>query len=266
MAADWLERARQAAAAAPTRPRVALLLGGDDASNVVGSIEPGLAGRLRAAGLPLRMAEAGYRIEEQGDASLAALARWLHAERVVTRWRGELLDVVDAAGRSVGVVERAVVRVLGIATQAVHLVGFAEGQSAHWVQQRAWDKSTDPGRWDTLMGGQVTAGESIAATLERETAEEAGLALADLRRLERSEPVTIRRPVAEGYMIERIEVFRAIVPVGVEPVNRDGEVERFECLDEGSLVARLRAGEFTLEATLVLGAELERRDEAAGKS
>jgi 8-oxo-dGTP pyrophosphatase MutT (NUDIX family) len=176
-----------------------------------------------------------------------------------------LLDVVDAAGRTVGVVERAVVRVLGIATQAVHLVGFAEGEVAVWVQQRAFDKSTDPGRWDTLMGGQVTSGESITVTLERETMEEAGLTLAELRRLERSEPITIRRPVAEGYMIERIEVFRAGVPVGVEPVNRDGEVERFECLDEAALVARLRAGEFTLEATLILGAELERRDEAARK-
>jgi hypothetical protein len=95
--------------------------------------------------------------------------------------------------------------------------------------------------------------------------EEAGLALTELRRLGRSEPIMIRRPVAEGYMIERIEVFRAAVPVGVEPVNRDGEVERFECLDEQTLVARLRAGEFTLEATLILGAELERRDETAGK-
>ena len=59
------------------------------------------------------------------------------------------------------------------------------------------------------MGGQVAAGESIAATLARETMEEAGLALADLRDLERCPPITIRRPVAEGYMVERIEVFRA---------------------------------------------------------
>ena len=96
------------------------------------------------------------------------------------------------------------------------------------MQQRAFDKATDPGRWDTLMGGQIAAGESIAATLARETMEEAGLALADLRDLERCPPITIRRPVAEGYMVERIDVFRAVVPDGVVPANRDGEVERFE--------------------------------------
>jgi hypothetical protein len=43
------------------------------------------------------------------------------------------------------------------------------------------------------------------------------------------------------------------------PTNRDGEVERFECLADATLLDRLSAGEFTLEATLILGAELERR-------
>jgi hypothetical protein len=60
-------------------------------------------------------------------------------------------------------------------------------------------------------------------------------------------------------MVERIEVFRGVVPDGVEPVNGDGEVERFERLGDAALVERLAAGEFTLEATLILGAELERR-------
>jgi hypothetical protein len=92
--------------------------------------------------------------------------------------------------------------------------------------------------------------------------EEAGLALADLRDLERCPPLLIRRPVAEGYMIERIEVFRAVVPDAVVPVNRDGEVERFDRLGQAALIVRLAAGEFTLEATLILGAELERRNEA----
>ena len=60
-------------------------------------------------------------------------------------------------------------------------------------------------------------------------------------------------------MVERIDVFRAVVPDGVVPNNRDGEVERFDRLDQAALLERLAAGEFTLEATLILGAELERR-------
>jgi len=29
--------------------------------------------------------------------------------------------------------------------------------AAIWVQQRALDKANDPGLWDTLMGGMVSA-------------------------------------------------------------------------------------------------------------
>ena len=89
--------------------------------------------------------------------------------------------------------------------------------------------------------------------------EEAGLVVADLRDLERCPPITIRRPVAEGYMVERIEVFRALVPDDVVPNNRDGEVERFDRLAHAALLERLAAGEFTLEATLILDRSLARR-------
>jgi len=257
---EWLRRARDAADVAPTRPRRPLLLAvAPGLSEPIGSIEPGIADRIARAGLALAPSGVGYVVAAPADASLAAIARWLHENGLAAPWRDELLAVVGADGRVLGSVERAVVRVLGLATEAVHLVGVAAGATT-WVQQRALSKATDPGLWDTLMGGQVAAGESIAATLARETMEEAGLAIADLPDLERRPAITIRRPVAEGYMVERIEVFRALVPEGVVPVNRDGEVERFDRLDTAALVARLAAGVFTLEATLILGAEVERRD------
>jgi len=221
----------------------------------IGSIEPALAERIAAAGLPLRRSGPAWTIESAADPSLAAIARWLLQQGIGLRRRDELLPVVDADGRTLAGVERGVVRVLGVRTFAVHLSGrSADGR--FWVQQRALDKATDPGRWDTLMGGQMAAGESIEATLERETAEEAGLGLADLKGLTRGPDVTVRRPVAEGWMDERIAVFRAVLAAGVKPVNRDGEVLRFACLERAALRRRLAAGDFTLEATLILGAEL----------
>jgi 8-oxo-dGTP pyrophosphatase MutT (NUDIX family) len=257
---EWLRRARAAADVPPLRPRRPLLLAvAPERSEAIGSIEPAIADRIVRAGLALAASDAGYVVAAPADASLAAIARWLHDHGLAAPWRDELLAVSGSDGRALGSVERAVVRVLGLATEAVHLVGVASDDTT-WVQLRASSKATDPGRWDTLMGGQVAAGESIAATLARETMEEAGLAIADLRDLERCPSITIRRPVAEGYMVERIEVFRAVVPDGVVPVNRDGEVERFDRLDAAALLARLAAGAFTLEATLILGAERERRD------
>jgi 8-oxo-dGTP pyrophosphatase MutT (NUDIX family) len=251
---QWLARARAAADQPPVSTRAELRLGASGPE--IGSIEPALAARIAAAGLPIRRARRTWAIDGPADPSLAAIAGWLMQQALGLRWRDELLPVVDGDGRTLASVERGIVRVLGLRTFAVHLSGRAAA-GRFWVQQRALDKATDPGRWDTLMGGQMAAGESIEVTLARETGEEAGLGLADLRSLTRGPDVTVRRPVAEGYMDERIAVFRAVLPEGVMPSNRDGEVLQFACLEEALLRRRLAEGEFTLEATLILGAELE---------
>jgi 8-oxo-dGTP pyrophosphatase MutT (NUDIX family) len=155
-------------------------------------------------------------------------------------------------------IERSAVRPLGIATHAVHLIAYA-GQGEVWAQQRAFDKATDPGQWDTLVGGLVAADERDTEALERETWEEAGLRRTDLHDLRHADRLTIRRPVAEGYMVEHIDVFEAVVRAGATPCNQDGEVERFERIGVAALVPRLQAGQFTLEAALMIAASLRRR-------
>ncbi len=258
----WLARTRAAADAPPLRPREPLLLKVEGHAVRVGSVEREAAGRLRAAGLPLhpltvRAGQAlggGWQIAAPADPSLATIAAWLHAAGLAGAWRDELLAVVDGDERSVARIERAAVRPLGLTTFAVHLVCRSSCGQGVWVQQRAFDKATDPGQWDTLMGGQVAAGETTLDTLARETWEEAGLEVAALLDLRRHERITIRRPVVEGYMDEHVEVFSARLPPGSTPSNRDGEVERFECLDAAALAERLAAGAFTLEASLILAA------------
>jgi len=253
---DWRFAARAAADLPPAAPRARLWIGG----HAIGSIEPALAARLVDAGLPLADTDdgLGWSIAAPADASLAAIAHWLHEQGLSARWRDERLAVASSDGSALAVVERAVVRVLGITTRAVHLVGFAPDGRV-WVQQRAFDKAVDPGLWDTLMGGQVSAGESIEETLERETQEEAGLAIADLVDLRHTDRVTVRRPVAKGYVVEHVEVFEATVPAALVPINQDGEVERFECLAIAAVLERLAAGAFSLEATLILDRSLARR-------
>lgn len=246
----WHAALAERAALPPLRPRRPLRLG----AAVVGSIEDDLAARLHTEGL----LGADASIAGDADAALARIARWLHDERLTPRWRDELLAVTDEQGTLHARIERCAVRPLGIATRAVHLLAWAPDGAA-WVQQRAHDKATDPGAWDTLVGGLVAAGESDAEALERETWEEAGLRLAALAGLRRSEGFTMRRPVAEGYLIERVEVYEAVVPEGLMPANQDGEVASFACLARDELLQRLAAGAFTLEAGLMLAACLERR-------
>ena len=245
----WWQQLAQRAAQPPPRPREGLGIG----AAIVGSVEAERAARLRDQGL----LDAHGALLGEPDATLARIARWLHDAGLAQRWRGESMPVRDDAGSELARVERSAVRPLGIATYAAHLIGFTP-QGEVWVQQRAHDKATDPGRWDTLMGGLVAAGESDAEALERETWEEAGLRVDDLRDLRRADRVTIRRPVAEGYMVEHIEVYEAIVPEGLVPVNQDGEVVRFERLAPAALLQRLAGDEFTLEAALMLAASLRR--------
>lgn len=252
--ADWQRALQARAVQPPLRPRVPLRLAQADAE--IGSVEPALAQRFAAAGLPVQCDDTACVVFGAADESLAQIARWLHGQALASRWRDELLAVADAQGRVHGAVERAAARPLGITTQAVHLVG-RRGDGRFCLQQRAFDKATDPGLWDTLMGGLVAAGEGIADTLERETWEEAGLRLAELRELAPLGRLTVRRPVAEGYMVEHMHLFQARVPDTLQPVNQDGEVAAFAQLDAAALRARLAAGAFTLEAGLILAQVLE---------
>ena len=249
---------RQRADRLPVLPREELRLAATELG--IGSIEGSLALRMLGAGLPLARdcARGGWLVAGDPGPALATIACWLHANQLCSHWRDELLDVVDTEGRPVARIERAAARALGIATHAVHLVGTAP-DGRWWIQQRAHDKAIDPGLWDTLVGGLVAAGESIADTLIRETGEEAGLAIADLHCLRPADRLTVRRPVEDGYMIEHIEVYEAKVPVALVPVNRDGEVERFECVATATLIERLEGDAFTLEAALILFGALERR-------
>lgn len=240
---------RARADAPPERPRDPLWLG----SASIGSIEPALARTMVGAGLPIAATDSGWRVipEPDADPAFARIARWLHGKGLGGTWRSELLAVFDSTGAPRARIERAAVRPLGLSTRAVHLVGLT-GAGRVWVQQRAFDKATDPGQWDTLMGGLQSADESDAQTLARETWEEAGLRIAELQALRACGPLVIRRPVADGYMVEHIEVFAAIVPDRLAPVNRDGEVAGFACLDRAALRVQIERRAFTLEAALIL--------------
>jgi 8-oxo-dGTP pyrophosphatase MutT (NUDIX family) len=203
---------------------------------------------MRAAALPLTHdTPDGVALSGTADRALAALARWLREGS--TRWRDELLDVRDPEGAPVAVVERDAARPLGITTTAVHLIGHTPDGRV-WLQQRAADKATDPNRWDTLVGGLVSAGEPLATSLARETWEEAGLSLNVLSGLRHLGRVSLHRPVPEGLQVQHIEVFDAVLGEAQAPENRDGEVQAFACVTREALAARLLAGDFTLEAAL----------------
>lgn len=260
----WLDALRQRLDMPPSRPRTpwgVAVAGADPA--IVGSLETDLALDLAGAGLALRDAGDAWRLEVPGasdvDAALAQMAQWLHRTGRAGAWRDELLDVTDVEGRCHGVIERAAVRPLGVATRAVHLV-LSDAAGSVWVQQRSLHKDIDPGLWDTAVGGLVAAGQSLESACQREAWEEAGVRPSQLGPIRPFGRFTVRRPVSNGYMVEHVEMFEAVAATGVTPENQDGEVAGFACLTRVELRRQLLADAFTLESAMILARWLDRQD------
>jgi len=187
----------------------------------------------------------------QLDHNLACIAQTLRDAGCLRGWRDELLDVV-AEGQTIAVLERAAMRPLGLLTRAIHLNAWTPDGHL-WAAQRAQTKSTDPGLWDTLVGGLCAAGESLEDSLLRESWEEAGLRPADLAA--RTPPCTIlrmHRCLPEGMQIEDVIVSECVLPAAVLPVNKDGEVSCIRAFAPETLWRMMQDGAFTLEAELVI--------------
>lgn len=258
--ANWLRELRAKAIQPPLRPRVPLWAG----ESVIGSVEPDFLHQITLQPLseghhPLLKEEhperLGWRLMGDVTTSLNRVAVALLEAGLAGAWRNEQLAVPDQLGHRKGTVERAAVRPLGITTLAVHLVGQTP-DGRFWVQQRAFDKANDPGQWDTLMGGMVSAADTVETALVRETWEEAGLHAADLQDMGYGGRLSTCRPCSDGkgagYVSENIDWYCCTVPEGLVPSNQDGEVEQFCLMDAGQLLDALQRDEFTTEAALIL--------------
>lgn len=202
------------------------------------------------------------------NALLALVAATLRQAGCAPGWRNELLDVWPEQpnyparvleNQPLGSIERGVVRPLGLLTKAVHLSGWSQ-DGRLWVARRSLTKATDPGMWDTLVGGLISSEEDVQVGLVRESDEEAGLDPQDIA--DRTPLRTIARmmrQVPEGYQVEDVLTCECVLPEHVTPKNRDGEVMEIQLMAPATIFNLLTQGAFTLEASIVVAEDLLRR-------
>jgi isopentenyldiphosphate isomerase len=87
----------------------------------------------------------------------------------------ELVDVIDAEGRTVATVTRHEVRARRLPHRCVYLLVFTR-RAELFIHLRTPAKDVYPSHWDVTVGGVLAAGESFDAGVRRELREELGIA------------------------------------------------------------------------------------------
>ena len=170
---------------------------------------------------------AGIDSAEARSSALDTATRTLAAEGRLTQWRDERYAVAPAFGATPWfLLERAAARYFGIHTHAAHINGVVRVDSdvRMWLARRSPTKAIDPGMLDNLVGGGIAAGQSVASTVRKESAEEAGISadIADLATP--AGTVHICRDQPDGLQRETIFVHDLWLPGDFRPASQDGEV------------------------------------------
>jgi 8-oxo-dGTP pyrophosphatase MutT (NUDIX family) len=226
---------------------------------VVGSVAHAHLNALRDWPALLRIDADG--VAMQGDAAwledgLAQMNTALRQQGLIHAWRDESFALFDpATRRRLAKMERAATRFWGTLTLGAHATGFvadAAGRPTHlWIAQRAFDKATDPGKFDNLIGGGVPDGQTPWQTLLREGWEEPGLAPELLASATAGSVLELRRDVQEGLQHEWLYSYDLQLPPALHPMNLDGEVAGFECMPLVEAFELARSDTMTVDAALV---------------
>lgn len=148
----------------------------------------------------------------------------------------ELLEVIDRDGTVMFLAERSVVHGdPAMMHRVVHVLVF-NSRGMLLLQKRSMKKSTEPGKWDSSVGGHVNPGEDVRDAAAREAAEELGITL--------SHPEPLQEYVhRDGRETELVTSFRTIHD-GEFRFSRD-EIDEIRFWEIHEIQSSLGTGIFT---------------------
>jgi 8-oxo-dGTP pyrophosphatase MutT (NUDIX family) len=240
----------------------------DPSARVAFAIDARIVGSVARVHLPalqgfapaLQRSDGGVALDVAGPARervLGQINEQLRARGLIHGWRNEIITLWDADGRgALSRIERAAARFWGTLTLGAHATGYVAGADGRperiWIAQRAFDKPTDPGLFDNLVGGGVPHGQSPWQTLCREGWEEAGLSDAPLSQAQAVGVLRLVRDIPEGLQHEQLHAFDLPLAADWRPHNQDGEVAAFQLLPVAEAIALASGEAMTVDAALVM--------------
>jgi 8-oxo-dGTP pyrophosphatase MutT (NUDIX family) len=188
-------------------------------------------------------------------AAFDAVARELAKENALTAWRNERYAVAASPNETpLFAIERAAARYFGMHTFAAHANGVVADDAdwRMWLARRSPTKPIDPGLLDNLVGGGVAAGTSVAATIVRESWEEAGIEAQRAHLAKPAGAVHICRDQPDGLQRETIYVHDLWLPADFAPTNQDGEAVEHRLSTPDEVLAVIATDDVTADASLVI--------------
>lgn len=193
---------------------------------------------------------------EARSVAVDGVLRRLADDGLIPGWRDEAYPVgLSFATPQLFQMERAAVPLFGVRAYGVHLNGFVRrgGAIDMWIGRRSLDKPVAPGKLDQIVAGGQPVGLSLAANLQKESAEEASMPLHLINRARPVGAVSYCTERSEGLRHDVLFCYDLELPDDFTPVNIDGEVAEFALWPMRRVAATVEAGDdFGFDCALVV--------------
>ncbi len=137
----------------------------------------------------------------------------------------ELFPLVDEQGNVIGKATRSECHRGTFWLHPVVHLHVLNSAGELFLQKRAMNKDTQPGKWDTSVGGHVSYGETVKQALQREVFEEIGI--------QEYQPVFVQRYVWQSLVEkELVNMFYTIYDGTFEIDHEEIETARFWTIHE----------------------------------